>query len=138
MWDGKAKLKVEMSEGVIYGLYLYNVVARRSKSKWEEEELSSLGFPPPPQSEGHLFSSEESTTTEEEDPTKDLEPVVVTEKWSEARVEAHQCRCTTTTRRRILWTAGGFALRADGSLARETYQTSGTLGKISSQQWGWT
>ena len=29
-WDGKAKLKVEMGEGAIYGLFLYNVVTRRS------------------------------------------------------------------------------------------------------------
>ena len=51
-WDGKAKLKVTPGERAIYGLYLYNVVTRRSESKWEEEELSSLGFPPPPQAGG--------------------------------------------------------------------------------------
>ena len=62
-WDGKAKLKVETGEGAIYGLYLYNVVTRRSDSKWEEEELISLGFPPPPQAEGDSSASEDSTTT---------------------------------------------------------------------------
>ena len=82
-WDGKAKLKVTPGTGSIYGLYLYNVVSRRSESRWEEEELSSLGFPPPPQAEGENSASEESTTTVEEDPTMDLEPVVVTKKWSE-------------------------------------------------------
>ena len=63
-WDGPAKLKVTPGDGAIYGLYLYNVVTRRSESKWEEEKLSSFGFPQPPQAGDDASASEDSSTTE--------------------------------------------------------------------------
>ena len=67
-WNGKAKLKNDKGEGSVYGLFLYSVVAKRSKGNWEDEELTTLGIPPPSLDDTLPTTSEESATGVEVDP----------------------------------------------------------------------
>ena len=128
-WDGKSKLKIDRGEGSVYGLFLYNVVSKRSKENWEDEELISLGFPPPSHDDTVSTTSEESAAAEEADPTIDMVPVAVTDKWSAPLLavqaggaEAPRCKFTTTTGPKTSWTAAGFALRAAGTHRKGFFQ----------------
>ena len=81
-WSGKAKIKVDEDEGGAYGLFLYNARRPDPEEPWEEVTLAEIGFPGRASTDGaETTTSEESLGESTEDPTLNLPPITMTNKW---------------------------------------------------------
>ena len=143
-WNGKADIRMDEGEGEAYGLYLFNARLPSVDEAWEEEALVEMGFPSRSLDDTISTTSEESGAEDAEDPTLNLEPIKMTQKWKAPPPKGSgwwgrgtPLQVHHNYRTRDLVDGGVFARLADG-IRRCVYCPSlVTWAGSWSRPWGW-